>query len=66
MMANVNKTSQHHNKFQANSNRSSQVSAHGCMDRQAELVKLCEPQDRRATAEDNNTVNIYGAMLKNR
>jgi len=28
--------------------------------------KLCEPQDRRVTAEDNDIENIYGAMHKNR
>jgi len=81
-MANVNKTPQYHNKFQAHSIISSQVIAHGCMDRQTEMVKswgiflasllpithqkVCEPQDRRKTAADNDTENIYGAMHKSR
>jgi len=40
MMANLNTTPKHHNKFQANSIRISQVITHGHTDRQTEMVKL--------------------------
>jgi len=38
MTANVNRTPQHHNRFQANSIKNSQVIARGWMDRQPEMV----------------------------